>query len=266
MNLSEASLTVLVAELRERLRRFAASPAGDLATEAPGPTGRASLAARLLAVVLSARRERDATQAARAFEELAEALATAPAPLPGSAWEADLGLLARTFETIAGFWDHDNSRELAASWRELRTVGDRMWLADGADVGTVVSRSPRLTDSPLSVADRSAGSGPRPVVWLLVAGALRRGSLRKRLVAAGLEVDCPADIAAVTSRLVEERPAALICDDAEPTRYRSHLLGHLPDSAPPVILVRSRTSAVDPGGAVWLPPYDTDEVLAHLRP
>jgi hypothetical protein len=106
-------------------------------------------------------------------------------------------------------------------------------------------------------------------VWLLVAGVLRRDSLRKRLVAAGLEVDCPEDVEAVRRRLAAERPAALICDDAAPTRYRSRLQGlgdlhGLGDGVPPIILVRSRTAAVDPGAAVWLPPYDTAELLRRL--
>jgi hypothetical protein len=60
-------------------------------------------------------------------------------------------------------------------------------------------------------------------------------------------------------------PAAIICDDAAPARFRSRLRGRLPRPAPPVILVRSRGGAVDPGAAVWLPPYDTAELLAHLR-
>ena len=260
MALSNTSLTELVAELRERLRHFAARPPGGAEAALPAgplePSGRATLAARLLAVVVGARQGPDATAAAKAFEDLAEVLDTAPRPLPGSAWEADLKSLAREFETLAGAWDSDNEPVLAATWRSLRAVGDRLW----AQPLPAAAAAPSVVD----VADPAPAGEAAAEVWLLIAGSLRRASLRQRLVAAGLKVDCPEDIEAVTRRLVEERPAALICDDAAPTRYRSRLVSCLPASAPPVILVRSRTIGLDPAAAVWLPPYDADELLGRL--
>ncbi len=268
MNLSESSLTDLVAELRERLRHFTAGPPGETAaadTPGPlGPGGRAALAARLLGVVLAARQGRDAAQAARSFEELAESLSAAPAPLPGSAWEADLALLSSAFETIASAWDRGDNRALARTWRDLRVVGDRLWTDPTEVPPSTARRTPVVSAAPRPVGDDDSPPAVRPEVWLLVAGSLRRTSLRKRLVAAGLVVDCPADIETVTRRLQDERPAALICDDAAPARFRSRLLGVLPETAPQVILIRSRTSAVDPGGAVWLPPHDIDDLLAFL--
>jgi len=261
MTLSNASLTELVAELRERLRHFAAGPPGGAEVASPAgplePSGRATLAARLLAVVVGARQGPDAAAAAKAFEGLADVLDTAPRPLPGSAWEADLKLLAREFETLAGAWDSDNEPVLVATWRSLRAVGDRLW----------AQPLPQTAAAPSAVAAADpapAGEVVVAEVWLLTAGLLRRTSLRQRLVAAGLKVDCPEDIEAVTRRLVEERPAALICDDAAPTRYHSRLVSCLPASAPPVILVRSRTIGLDPAVTVWLPPYDTDELLGRL--
>ena len=259
MALSHTSLTELVAELRERLRHFAAGPPGDASARPPAgplePAGRATLAARLLAVVVGARQGADATAAAKAFEDLAEMLDTAPRPLPGSAWEADMGLLAREFEALAGAWDSGDDPALAASWRALRAVGDRLW-AQPPSAAAEAAPADDVTDA--GAADTVAE------VWLLIAGSLRRASLRQRLVNAGLKVDCPADIETVTRRLVEERPAALICDDAAPTRYRSRLIRHLPSPAPPLILVRSRAGGRDPAAAVWLPPFDPDELLARL--
>jgi len=264
MNLSEASLTELVAELRERLRHFASGPPGVGAPKATaGPldqAGRAALAARLLAVVLASRKGRDAAEAARAFESLAEALAGAPTPLPGSAWEADLGLLARSFETTAAAWDRDDTPALATTWRDLRLVGDRLWSRPGEAGPAVAAPEPQETQGADPAPSRAAGRS----IWLLVAGSIRRASLGKRLRSAGFVVDCPETVEDVIARLADERPAAVVCDDAAPAHFRSHLLGRLPESAPPVILLRSRTTAVDPGGKAWLPPYDIAELLDRL--
>ena len=262
MTLSNSSLTELVAELRERLRHFAAGPPGGAEAALPAgplePSGRATLAARLLAVVVGARQGPEAAEVAGAFESLAEVLDTMPRPLPGSAWGADLGLLAREFEILAGAWDNGDEPSLVATWRSLRSVGDRLW---AQPLSAAEAPPPPVVEvaEPAPAAGVAAGE-----VWLLIAGSLRRTSLRRRLMAAGLKVECPEDLETVTRRLVDERPAALICDDAAPTRYRSRLVDRLPASAPPVILVRSRTIGRDPAAVVWLPPYDANELLARL--
>lgn len=258
MSLSESSLTDLLAELRERLRSLmAAPPAPGRVQPQPGalsPAGRAALAARLLAVMLTDRQGADAAAAARGFDQLAEALLTTPAALPGSEMEAGLRRLAGEFESLALAWEAGEARDLNRAWRTLRELGDSLW-------------APVAAAAPPPIPAPAAGPQPteRDSVWLLVAGDLRRATLRRRLEAAGLNVVCPADAAAAVRRLATERPAAVICDDAEPARFGSRLQRALPPSAPPIVLVHGRPAAeLATSQNLWLPPFRTAELLAKL--
>jgi len=249
MALSDSSLTELVAELRQRLRHFVAGPPGlaAAATVEPGPlspAGRAALAARLLAVALEDQGDAGTGEAAAAFTELATVLSALPTPLPGSELEAGLGELAREFEDLAAAWDRGERRDLAGTWDQLRSLGDRLWPREQA---------------------RAAAPVPgRGEVWLLTAGVLRRTLLRRRLEAAGLRVTCLADTAAVVSRLADERPVALVCDDAAPTHHCSRLLRALPAAAPRVIQITAGAGAKAAGVPSWSPPYRPADILALL--
>jgi hypothetical protein len=266
MDLSESSLTELVAELRERLRRFASGPPGQAAaTTEPGPlnvAGRAALASRLLAVVLQGRQGRQAARVARALQDLAKSLDQASAPLPGSSWETDLRSLASQFESLAAAWDQDDGTAQTRAWTALKRAGDHLWAEPPADAAAPAATNPSpKSPAPVeSVPDVALGP-----IWLLVGGVVRRQILCQKLELAGLKVDCLEDAADVANRLDHELPAALVCDDAAPTRYCSHLRSILPAESPPLILVRSR----DPGleqrtGPVWLPPYRTEDLLSRL--
>ncbi|HOX24875.1 MAG TPA: hypothetical protein PLL30_03805 [Candidatus Krumholzibacteria bacterium] len=246
--LSDASLTELVAELRERLRHFDAGPPGAVATPASGPgplgpAGRSALAARLLSVVLGAREEPASGATATAFAMLAAALAASPPPLPGSALETELGLLASEFESLTAKWDRGEERALGDAWEAVRRAGDRLWPPDRSATPAV---------------------GPSRVVWLLTAGSLRRRLLERRLRAAGLQVECHADVDSALARLDQRPPAALICDDAAPMRHCSRLRRRLPPSAPPVIQVSSSLGAQRGGPAIWTPPYRAEDLLRLL--
>ena len=280
MTLSDASLTELVAELRERLRPFMTSPPGQPSPpetgQALGPSGRAALAARLLVVLLGSRQGPAAAAVAKAFGELAEALAITPAPLPGSALEDGLRRLAREFEDLALALEAGEVRGLERAWSSLREVGDRLWpLEPGRRSEPVTGRAmtphagPAPAPAPAAAAPAGTGSTEsapqRLAVWLLVAGGLRRETLRRRLEQAGLAVVCPADAATAVARLTRERPAAVICDDAAPARHGSRLQMLLPAAAPPVILVRGRRAgAVESRQGEWLPPFRTADLLARL--
>jgi len=251
MNLHDASLSDLVAELRERLRHLTNGVAAGAGTRGPlGPAGRAALAARLLAVGLAERTDQAGRDAARALEDLADALTAAPAPLPGSVWEADLGRLARLFEELAAAWDRHDPAALHEAWSDLQQAGSRLW-------------SPPV--APVAAADPTPRPAPGAAIWLLVTGSLRRATLQRRLADAGLAVECLADAAVVAARLGRERPAAVVCDDAAPDRHGTHLRAVLPPGAPPLVLVRGRPGRQEPGDRVWLPPYRVEELLATLR-
>jgi CheY-like chemotaxis protein len=278
MALSTASLADLVAELRERLRPFmsaaderlaAREGEADRSSEEPaaqqpgplGPAGRASLAARLLAVVLGDRRDRTSRQMGQALEHLAATLAATPAPLCGSALEGGLGRLALELEQLARVWDRKIDADLCEAWRSLREVGDGLWPPPGGEVvGSAQKDAARPPREP-----RRSG-----VLWLLVAGRLRGQTLRRRLEAAGWSVACLSDPASAVVRLDEERPTAIICDDAAPARHHSRLRRLLPSAAPPVITVRGRrqTAAADarggPDDLVWLPPFSPGDLAARI--
>jgi hypothetical protein len=259
MPIDDASLTDLVAALRERLRHLDHGPAAGSGTAGPlGPGGRTALAARLLAVALADRPDAAGRDAARALEQLADALAGTPTPLPGSAWEADVTRLAAEFEALAAAWDGHDPLALARAWQRLREVGDRLF----ADPQTAAPAPPAASPT------RATPPQPPPAatIWLLVTGTLRRRTLQARLTEAGLGVVCPADAAAVTARLSRERPAAVVCDDAAPTRHWSELRDQLPADAPPLVLVRARSDGGMAGGAVWLPPYRPEDLFPHLPP
>lgn len=263
MTLSDVTLTDLLAELRERLRLFVAElPQRPIAPPSPGPlgpAGRAALAARLLAVMLAGHQSELAAAAAEAIKELAEVLAAAPVPLPGSAMEQGLRRLARDLEELALAWEAGEARDLAAAWTALRESGDQLIAAAGAAL-------PAAPAAPAAAAQPAA----RPptattAVWLLVAGELRRRTLRRRLEAAGVAVECPANASAVAARLACERPVAVLCDDAVPARHHSRLQQLLPRAELPVIVIRGCAGKVGAQDAVWAPPFRADDLLAQLR-
>jgi hypothetical protein len=263
MTLSDASLTDLVAELRERLRSFMAAPLGQSPVQPqPGPlspAGRAALAARLLSVMLGDRHGDDAVLAARAFDELADALHATPDALPGSVMEAELRRLAGEFEDLALAWEAGEARDLTAAWRSLRDLGDRLW----ASTKTATQPAPP-PPAPSRTLETPAPPGRRSV-WLLVAGDLRRATLRRRLEAAGLAVVCLVDADAAARRLATERPHAVICDDAEPARFGSRLQRMLPPASPPVVVVHGRPAGEPAAGSnLWLPPFRTADLLDQL--
>jgi hypothetical protein len=257
-HLDEINMTSLVAELQERLRRFVSGPPGDPAPADPsGPAGRVALAARLLAVVAADRLGDDAADLAAALTALADALGAAPTPLPGSAWESDLTGLADLLEDLVAAWDaHDGQGRIFRG----EAVADRV----SADVPAAEeAAAPPVAPSPTESEDPRTAS-----VWLLVAGSLRCASLRDRLRRAGFEVTCPDDPADALRRLEHGRPAALICDDAAPSRFWSRLMAGLPEAAPPLVLVRARAGAetrIDAAHAVWRPPYDAADLPGVLR-
>ncbi|MDY0109800.1 MAG: hypothetical protein RBT60_07695 [Candidatus Krumholzibacteria bacterium] len=260
MTLSDVTLTDLLAELRERLRHFVAEPPQrPIAPPSPGPlgpAGRAALAARLLAVMLAGHHSELATAAAEAIKELAEVLAAAPAPLPGSAMEQGLHRLARDLEELALAWEAGEARDLTAAWTALRESGDQLIAAAGA----------ALPAAPAAAAQPAAGPPTAtPAVWLLVAGELRRRTLRRRLEAAGVAVECPANASAVAARLACERPVAVLCDDAVPARHHSRLQQLLPRAELPMIVIRGSAGKVGAQDAIWAPPFRADDLLAQLR-
>ncbi len=276
MNLDDASLSDLVAELLKRLRHLtngAVDPDGQAGPLDPG--GRAALASRLLAVVLADRPDPPARDAARALGELADALAGARAPLPGSVWEADLTRLARQFEELAAAWDQDDPAALQEAWTRLRQLGDHLWTTTPSPVPTpprpVSTTTSSPAPTPAAPAAASAAAPPaaeaagRDQVILLVSGALRRRTLQHRLAEAGLRVICPADAAAAAAALASVDPLAVICDDAAPDRHGTRLRELLPEPAPPLVLVRARAGQGPAADAAWLPPYRVEELLARLQ-
>lgn len=277
MALSDASLAELMAELRTRLRHFLsgavargtrAAPLGgqDPApvvanAREPGPldlAGRASLAARLLAVVLGSREDAAAIDLARSFAELADALAGTPAPLPGSALEVGLRQLVRELEGLAITWDRESEPDLRQAWSNLRALGDRLWADTPSPRNVQAGSALEAAGSP----SMRAGSGH--AVWLLVAGDLRRATLRRRLARAGWTVDCLPDAEAVLARLERSRPSAVICDDAAPCRHHSRLRRLLPPSAPTVIQIRGRASRDQTREPLWLPPFRPEDLASRL--
>jgi hypothetical protein len=270
-HLDEINMTSLVAELQERLRRFVSGPPGDPAPADPsGPAGRVALAARLLAVVAADRLGDDAADLAAALTALADALGAAPTPLPGSAWESDLTGLADLLEDLVAAWDAHDGQAVAGAWDRVAASGGRIFRGEAvadrvsADVPAAEeAAAPPVAPSPTESEDPRTAS-----VWLLVAGSLRRASLRDRLRRAGFEVTCPDDPADALRRLEHGRPAALICDDAAPSRFWSRLRAGLPEAAPPLVLVRARAGAetrIDAAHAVWRPPYDAADLPGVLR-
>lgn len=287
MDLSDVSLTELTAELRKRLRRLLSGPTrrADTAAAAgrqgspsqavpstpPGPlapAGRAALAARLLAVVLGDRDSGQAAQVAQAFDELAEALNEIAEPLPGSALDNALCRLASGFEDVAMAWDSAPQRELRQAWRNLRDLGDQLWSQPAEPEAAVASGAPsggpqaEPATGPPPAATAEARSGP--MLWLMVAGDLRRFLLQRRLEAAGWTVECLPDVETAISRLAQARPSAVICDDAAPARHRSRLRRVLPAPAFPVVLVQSRPAKAAADQMVWLPPFRTVDLRARL--
>jgi hypothetical protein len=267
MTLSDASLAELMAELRKRLRPFmsnrndvkgpaGARPSCDLEDlpDPLGPAGRASLSARLLAVVLVHRKDPGSAEIAQAFENLAEMLDAASAPLPGSELENGLVRLAEEFEDLAMTWDRNAGQDLRGAWCSLRAVGDRIW-------------SPCAPSASMAVCpdDKSMEEDPQDQeLLLLVSGRMRRDMLRHRLESAGWSVVCPADGAMAVTMLSKRRPAALICDDAAPERHGRCLRRLLPAEAPPVIWVRRGVADRGPRRKelVWLPPYRATDLPA----
>ena len=274
-HLDEVSMTSLVAELQERLRRFVSGPPGEPAPADPsGPAGRAALAARLLTVVAAERLGDEAADLARALTDLADALGAAPTPLPGSDWESDVTSLATVLEDMVAAWDAHDHQAMAGAWQGLEAAGRRIFRGEEMSVpaATAPAPAPAPVDEPApsvaEAADTDDAPALPPEVWLLVAGSLRRASLRHRLRRAGFEVICPDDPADALSRLAHAQPAALICDDAAPSRFWSRLRAGLPEASPPLVLVRARAGddrRFAAAHAIWCPPYDAADLPGDLR-
>ncbi len=253
MTLSDASLTELLAELRERLRRFAAEPPhGVVGPPAPGPldlAGRAALAVRLVAAGLAADEDPERLAVAGACDDLAATLQRAAEPLPGSAEQESLRRVVRAFEDLAIAWDSGAPADPRPVWGALREAGDNLWGESPAPVGVV----------------EDVESVSSPAIWLLVGGNVRRTTIERRLLAAGLDVECLDDVEVVAARLVDERPAALVCDDAAPSRHRLRLSRLLPEPKMPIIEIRGRADGRGADKSVWLPPFRLDDLLARLE-
>ncbi len=271
MGLDDASLTDLMAELRERLRSFISALPASRATAGPeplGPAGRAALAVRLLAVVLGGRGGIAAVEAAAAFSDFAEALVSTPEPLPGSALDDALRLLAADLEAMAIACEQHDGVDLAGAWRHVRDHGDRLWGVAAPSVAAPLPPAPAAVDGVETPPPAAAADATRVPLqtecWLMIGGAMRRSMLHGRLEAAGLRVSSFDNLDAVLERLDVEPPAALICDDAAPHRFATRLRSRLRLPAPPLILVRGRPDPADVGQIVWLPPYCAEDLLARI--
>lgn len=272
MSLSEVNLSQLVAELQQRLRRFASgppgspgspvssgSPASPASSGALDASGRAALACRLLAVAVEERVGAENKELAGAFRDLAGALDGSSAPLPGSTWESDLAALVKSLETLARAWDDATEVDLDQAWAEVRRLGDGVWgLEKPAEVSVLVETASIETSE----------TGEVPLVWLLVAGSIRRVSLERRLAGAGFQVECLASAETVAQRLKVESPVAVICDDAAPTRHHTCLTQSGTTGPLPLVLILSRPPSrlsLDVGGLAWGPPYQIEDLLSQIN-
>jgi len=260
MSLSEVNLSQLVAELQLRLRRFASgppgSPAGEAANGALDASGRAALACRLLAVAVEERAGAENEELAGAFRDLAGALDASSAPLPGSTWETDLAGLVKSLETLARSWDDATEVDLDQAWTEVRRLGDGVWGHE------------KLVEVPVPVESTSIETSEVPLVWLLVAGSIRRVSIERRLTGAGFRVECLANAGTVAQRLETDSPVAVICDDAAPTRHHTCLTQAGTTGQLPLVLILSRPPSklsLDLGGLAWGPPYRTEDLLSQIN-
>lgn len=258
MSLADVRLTDLMAELRERLRRFAAGPPG-LAGGAREPgaldrTGRLALTARVLAAALDERRGDEARQTAAAFASLAESLDAAPTPLESGRHAALVDELVEAMEDLAHACDRDAGADPAPLWARVRAAGDQLW----DPTNTAASPDPAR---PAAVV---RGVWQPREVWLLVAGGLRRSSLTRRLQRAGIAVEALHAPGEVLAGLRGRRPDAVICDDAAPDRHFHHLRAALPPEAVPLVVVQGRGGAPAGDVAVWTPPYRLEDLAAAL--
>lgn len=245
MDLPEANLMDLVAELCQRLRHLVPAATGpEPLDRPPGPLGdleRSALAARVVAVKLRERGSAADNATAEAFEHLALALSGLHTRVGDGLHSDVLGGFRHGLEEFAVAWDGRPGPDLPETWRALRTAGDALYSPDHS------------TTTEPTTATRS--------VWLLVTGELRRSTLVWRLEQAGLDVTCPSDAESVLARLDRERPVAVICDDATPARFHRHLRRILPADAPPLVMVRRRNRDRDASGPQWLPPHRAADLL-----
>ena len=258
MSLADVRLTDLMAELRERLRRFAAGPPGLAAgAREPGAldrTGRLALTARVLAAALAERSGDEARTMAAAFGSLAESLDAAPTPLEAGRQAALVDELVEAMEELAHACDRDASAAPASLWARVRAAGDRLWAP------TTMATTP----DPAPAAAVARGVWQPREVWLLVAGGLRRSSLTRRLRRAGITVEALHAPDEVLAGLRGRRPDAVICDDAAPDRHFHRLRAALPPGAVPVVMVQGRGGAAAGDVPVWNPPYRLEDLAAAL--
>jgi hypothetical protein len=136
------------------------------------------------------------------------------------------------------------------AWRELRTLGDRLFAASTADAKTAQS-------SLLAI--------------VLVESEFRRGTVARKLRAAGFEVEAAANPEAVRGRLARgPEVAAVFSDDVEPSRHLRKLvrLGVCPPgvSGARLILVTATRVATERDArgvaGVWTAPYAPRDLAA----